>query len=152
MASIQDFTDAFAGKVKATVNPHVSLEGFRFRLLSFDAYHEWLQTGELKPDGSPKWAQNPDLVFDDTGEKVRCVIELQLVDDAGLATSPAAPFVDNKHYFTVDEVHQMQQNVGEYIDLDGARIEMRDQPMKTKNGFARIETKFSFEFDAVRFE
>lgn len=151
MASINDFNALFTGKVKAVSVPHVSLDGFKFRLLEFDAYHKWIQTGELKPDGSPKYAQDPELVFDDSGEKVRCTLGLQLVDGSGLATSPSAPFIDNKHYFSLDEVKAMQEHVGEFIELGGARLELKDTAATNSKGFSRVETKIQFDFDSVKF-
>lgn len=151
MSSINDFNALFGNKVQTVSTPFVPLTGFYFRLMSIDAYHKWITTGETKPDGSPKWAQDPELVLDDTGEKVRCTIELQLTDPRGMSTSPSAPFVDNKHYFTPEEVKALQSYVGGYIGLNGARIELRDTGKANGKGFARIETKMSFAFDSVMF-
>lgn len=151
MSSINDFNALFQGKQQESLVPSVPLTGFKFRLLSFDAYHEWVQTGE-KPDGSPKWAQSPDLVIDETGERVRCTLGLQLTDANGLSTSSAAPFVDTKHYFTMDEVKALQSHVGDFVTLEGARIELRDKGVTGKKGFTKVETHMAFAFDSVSFD
>jgi hypothetical protein len=151
MSSINDFNALFQGKQQESLVPSVPLTGFKFRLLSFDAYHELIQTGE-KPDGSPKWAPSPDLVVDETGERVRCTLGLQLTDAKGLSTSSAAPFVDKKHYFTMDEVKALQARVGGFVTLEGARFELRDMGATTKKGFTRVETKPVFAFDSVSFD
>ena len=152
MSSINDFNALFQGTKQAVSVPSVPLTGFRFRLLSFDAYHELMKTDELKPDGSPKWAPSPDLVVDETGERVRCTLGLQLTDAKGLSTSSAAPFVDKKHYFTMDEVKALQARVGGFVTLEGARFELRDMGATTKKGFTRVETKPVFAFDSVSFD
>lgn len=153
MSSINDFAALFQGQKQAVSVPSVPLAGFRFRLLSFDAYHKWVQTDEAKPDGSPKWVPSPDLVIDETGERVCCELGLQLTDAHGLSTSSAAPFKDTEHYFTMDEVKALQAHVGDYITLEGARIELRDAGVQNKaKTFAKVETKPVFAFDSVKFD
>lgn len=150
MSSINDFSALFQGQRQAVTLPSVPLDGFRFRLLGFDAYHAWEET--VDADGTHKRAPSDKLVFDDTGEKVRCEVRLQLYDATGLSTSSSAPFKDTEHYFTADEVRRMQAHVGDFVTLEGARFELRDKGVTTKKGFTKVETKPFFAFDRVAFD
>ena len=154
MANIKDFQAAFGTKSVGTETryPFVELSGWRFRLLSVKPYFGWHDSGEKKPDGSTKWAQDEEMTFDDSGERVRSVMQLQLIDADGRSTSASAPFEDNKRYFTLEEVQRLTALIGQEVKLNRPRIELRDQATKTKSGFNRIETKLVFVFDSVDFE
>lgn len=149
MASIKDFDKLFATKPVVATKPHIMLDGFRFRLLGIEPYHEWIMTGELKPDGSPRWAQDPENVVDETGERIRCKVELQLTDANGLATSTSAPFVNNRHYFSYEQLEKIVPKVGDMVELVNPRIELIDVATESKTGRKYIETKMVFMFDDI---
>ena len=150
MANIKDFDKLFATKPTVATKPHIMLDGFQFRLLGIKPYHQWITTGEMKPDGTPKWTQDPENVMDETGERIRCEVELQLTDAAGLSTSTSAPFVDNRPFFSYEQLEKIVPKVGEMVELVNPRIELRDAATENAKGFKRVETRMQFVYDDIK--
>lgn len=140
MSTIFDtlFTDA---KQSQRLVPSIPIVDCSFILASFEPYHEW--------DAENKRFK-PEMVTDESGERLRCTVGLVLSDAHGHATTMAAPIRDQSHFFTVDEVKKLQGLVGKSIKLVSPRIECVDAAKKNeKTGFARVETKFTLAFDGV---
>lgn len=150
MTNINDvMQEMFKGKTTKALGPHVALEGFSFRLLNIEPNHKWVATGEVKPDGTMKYAQDPDMIIDETGERAQMVVELQLITPDGLTTSAVAPFVDRRHYFDVEKTRALIAAVGSNVELVNPRIEFKESSTTNSNGFSKIETKMYFAFDDI---
>lgn len=148
MASIHDFNALFGGSKAVRTVPTVPLEGFSFTLLSIEPYHEWIETGEKRDDGTPKRVQSNALVTDETGERLRCVLGLALTDPSGLSTSASAPFIDRSHYFDYETVRSLTGRIGTRIGLENPRIELRESG-KREDRWGHIDTRLVFAFDDV---
>lgn len=147
MTNIKDFDKLFSTKPTISTAPYVALDGFSFRLLNIQPYHRWVKTGEVKQDKSPKWAQDPENIMDETGERIRCEVQLQLTDAKGVSTSTSAPFVDNKHYFSYEQLEKIVPRIGETVELINPRIELRDAATENDKGFKYVETRMVFVYD-----
>lgn len=140
------FDDLFKdGAAKAVANPQVALDGFTFRLLTVEPVRPWRDTGEKDEHGKP--IRRPDKTayeIDDTGERIKLAVGLQLVDAAGRATSPKAPYREQTHYFTHDEAAALVAcaNAGGLVALDAPRIEFVDT---TRDNFIASVPRLVFD-------
>lgn len=149
MASITDWAGIVAGKRDGVVTvPHVSLEGFKFRLLDVCLAKKWIETGEVKPDGRPKYTCSETPQVDETGERVRVELSLQLIDAGGTQTSAAAAFVDRSQYVDKQMLQALVDACGGEVQLKGARVEFRDKGVKADR-FGRVKTEMRFAFDRI---
>lgn len=119
------------------------------RLLDFKPNCKWVQTGETKPNGKPAWKQSGDVKTDDTGTKIQCTAEFQIIDARGNQTSVAAPIRDSAHFYTADEIKAIVPCVGGGVVLEGLRLELRETTAR-KGDFTNVETTLALNFDAIR--
>lgn len=145
-----NFNDIFSDAPRFAAVPSIPIKGAKFRLLKIEPYHAWVMTGEVKADGTPKWAQDPELVTDETGETLRCVVHLQIITDNGLQTSPQSPFEDNKHYFSEKELKALVKAVGKEVVLENPRIDFKEVSGENSKGFKRVETRMQFAYDSIK--
>lgn len=149
------FDKLFSEQPQHRLFPSVSLDGFRFTLIGVEPYRTWIDSGQKKPDGTPRRVQSDELVFDETGERVRCIVSLVLTSPEGLSTSASTPFVDRSHYLDEDTLRALLEMRGLEVSLTHPRIEFREQaeqydPDKPKR-WQRVETKLAFAFDGFDF-
>ena len=144
------FDTLFSEQPQRRLFPSAPLDGFRFTLLGVEPYHEWVDSGLKKPDGTPKRVQSGQLVMDETGERVRCVVSLTMTSPDGLSTSASAPFVDRSHYLDEDTVKALIEMRGCEVGLVRPRIEFREQG-KRDDRFGSIQTRIVFAFDGFDF-
>lgn len=145
MASI--FDELFAGGSAQRIYPSVDLDACTFTLVGIDAFHEW----EKDKDGNP--IQSKELVFDETGERVRIVLSFVLTDARNISTSASVPLVDRTHFLDAAKVKALQGARGQVVKLTRPRIEFREQaqqydPSKPKK-WQKVETKMTFAFDDI---
>lgn len=131
--------------------PSVALDAFRFTLVGVEPYREWVDSGQKKPDGSPKLVRSDRLIYDETGERVRCIVSLTLTSTDGLSTSASAPFVDRSHYLDEATVRTLLELRGHEVGLIKPRIEFREKGKKDDR-FRGIETRLEFVFDGFAIE
>jgi hypothetical protein len=140
------FDDLFAGgATRAVANPQVALGGFKFRLLTVEPVRPWKDTG--KKDERGKVIREPDknaYDVDETGERIKLAVGLQLIDASGRATSPKAPHREQTHYFTHDEAASLVAcaQAGGFVELKSARIEFVDS---TRDGFVTSVPRLMFD-------
>lgn len=146
MASI--FDELFAGGNAPRIYPSVDMDACTFTLVGIEPYHEWVDTGQVKEDGTPKRTQSHELTYDETGERVRVVLSFVLTDEHGMSTSAASPLVDRTHYLDVDTVSALMERRGQSVTLTRPRIELREQGQRDSR-WGRIETRMVFAFDGI---
>lgn len=138
------FDDLFKdGAAKAVANPQVALVGFSFRLLTVDAVHPWR---EVK-DENGETKRRPDKTayeLDETGERIKLALGLQLIDAAGRSTSPKAAYRESTHYFTHDEAAALVScaRAGGVVELTAPRIEFVDT---TRDNFITSVPRLVFD-------
>lgn len=149
MTTAKDFMAAFNDRPVRADAPHLDMDGCKFILRGIRPYREWVMTGELKADGSPKWAQADEPVLDETGTRCRVEVDLQLLFPDGQRTSSSSPFTDNKHYMSLDKIKALVGAVGEEVEVEGARIEFKEVA-ETVKSFNRVVTRMQFVFDDIK--
>lgn len=150
MTSAQDFAKLFNTElepIKVTPELHVN-EDIKTTLTSIKPVHEWVKTGELKPDGSPKCKQG-DIAMSEDG---RAKIELgfTLTDEDNIQTSTDAPFKVTG-FFTFDEVKQLGDLIKKEIVFENLRLKIKSHSVTSKSGFTSLQSDLYFDFDGVRF-
>ena len=144
------FDTLFAEGQQHKLYPSVPLDGFRFVIVGVEPYRTWVDSAERKPDGTVKRVPSDELVMDETGERVRCVVSLTMTSPEGLATSASAPFVDRSHYLDEATVRALIELRGHEVGLVRPRIEFREHG-KRDDRFGAIETRLAFAFDGFDF-
>ena len=149
MASIFDelFTDGNAPRIYPTVD----LDRCTFTLVGIEPYRDWVDSGQVKEDGTPKRVQSDQLTYDESGERVRVVLSFVLTDARNISTSASVPLVDRTHFLDAAKVKALQGARGQLVKLTRPRIEFREQaqqydPDKPKR-WQKVETKMTFAFD-----
>lgn len=146
MANI--FDELFAGGNAPRIYPSVDLDRCTFTLVGIEPYRDWVDSGQVKEDGTPKRVQSDQLTYDESGERVRVVLSFVLTDEHGMSTSAAAPLVERTHYLDADTVSALMKRRGSTVTLTRPRIELREQGQRDSR-WGRIETRMVFAFDDI---
>lgn len=153
MSSIKDFTELMETDVKPLkVKPEINMDDFEFVLLDVELVYKWIQSGEFKDDGTPKWIRDEQPKTDETGSRAYVKIGFQIIDENGRQTSFDAPFVDDSHCVTLDELKTLKNSIGNRVKFNHPRITFFTKSVAQKNGFTKLETQLKFEFDSFDFD